>query len=442
MAQFDLTKVAADAYRYAYPLVMMELTRRQMTNVADAHSAMLRAPLNQFSHAREYPAADSKEVVRFNFDTLYSFAWLEVRTEPVVLSVPDAGDRYYLAPMLDMWTDIFAVPGSRNTLGTAHDFLVVAPDWRGDVPDGLDLIVAPTPFVWVMGRTQANGPDDFARVHAIQDQYRIVPLSAWGTDYEPPTSVGTDGSIDNETPPLEQVNALSSVEFFTLFVELLAVNPPHANDYPILHRMRAIGITPGKSFDASSLDAQTAAAVDAARDSVLGDLVTALSGAGIGIKRNGWNWEQSFGTYGTSYRPRALVAMAGLGANLPEDAIYPNAYVDADGEPFTGANNYVLHFDAGNQPDADAFWSLTMYDGEGFQVPNPIDRFVIRDRDPLTLNPDGSLDIYIQHESPGTEREANWLPAPAGTFSPMLRLYSPSSESLNGSFIPPAITKA
>lgn len=441
MAQFDLTKVAVDAYLYAYPLVTMELTRRQMTNVPDAHSALLRAPLNQFSHAREYPAAESREVVRFNFDTLYSFAWLDVRTRPVVLSVPDAGDRYYLTPMLDMWTDIFAVPGSRNTLGKARDFLLVGPGWQGEVPKGLDLIVAPTPFVWVMGRTQANGPEDFARVHAIQDQYRIVPLSAWGTDYEPPTNVETDASIDNDTPPLEQVNALSSLEFFTLFAELLKTNPPHANDYPILHRMRAIGINPGESFDGSSLDEAAAAAVDAARDLALGDLVTAMSEASIGIRRNGWNWEQSFGTYGTSYRVRALVAMAGLGANLPEDAIYPNAYADADGKPFTGANDYVLHFDAGNQPGADAFWSLTMYDGDGFQVPNPIDRFVIRDRDPLTLNPDGSLDIYIQHKSPGANRESNWLPAPSGSFSPMLRLYSPSSESLNGAFTPPGIIR-
>lgn len=441
MKKIDFGTLAADAYLFAYPLVTMEISRRQMTNVPDAETDLLRAPLNQFAHAREYPAADSKDVVRFNFDTLYSFAWLDVRDEPVILSVPHAPDRYYLTPMLDMWTDIFAVPGTRTTLGVGQDFLIASSSWRGEIPNGLQLIVAPTPFVWVMGRTQSDGPGDFERVHSVQDQFRIVPLSAWGTDYRPPTNVDTDPTVDGETPPLEQVNALSSVEFFTLFAELLKVNPPHANDYPILHRMRALGLTAGESFDPSTLDAEVAEAVDKARDRALGDIVAAMSSASIGIKRNGWNWEQTFGTYGTSYRVRALVAMAGLGANLPEDAVYPNAFADADGEPFHGRHKYVLHFDAGMQPDADAFWSLTMYDDEGFQVPNPINRFVIRDRDPLTLNADGSLDIYIQHESPGAEYESNWLPAPEGAFSPMLRLYSPSSESLGGALNPPAITK-
>jgi hypothetical protein len=292
-----------------------------------------------------------------------------------------------------------------------------------------------------MGRTQSDGPEDFAAVHSVQDQYRITPMEAWGTDPGTLLAAPVVGSMDDVTPPLEQVNALCSVEFFTLFAELLKENPPHANDYPILHRMRAIGIVPGEDFDPASLDDAATAAVSAARDTALQDLVKAMTEASIGIVRNGWNWEQAFGTYGTSYRVRALVAMAGLGANLPEDAIYPNAFVDADGEPFTGANNYVLHFENGQQPRVDAFWSLTMYDGDGFQVPNPIGRFVIRDRDPLSFNTDGSLDIYIQHTSPGAEHEANWLPAPEGAFAPMLRLYSPTAETLAGDFIPPKIAK-
>lgn len=441
MSQFDLSKVAVDAYLYAYPLVTMEYTRRQMTNVPDANTALLRAPANQFAHAREYPAAESKDVVRFNFDTLYSFAWLDLRDGPVILHTPDAPDRYYLTPMLDMWTDIFAVPGSRNTLGKARDFFIAPPAWSGEVPSGLDLIAAPTPHVWVMGRTQSNGPDDFAEVHRIQDQYRITRMDAYGQESGTPSAAPVDPSVDDVTPPLDQVNALSSVEFFTLFAELLKENPPHANDYPILHRMRAIGIVPGEDFNPAVLDDAATAAVSAARDTALQDLVKAMTEASIGIVRNGWNWEQSFGTYGTSYRVRALVAMAGLGANLPEDAIYPNAFVDADGQPFTGEHNYVLHFDAGQQPGVDAFWSLTMYDGEGFQVPNRLNRFVIRDRDPLIVNTDGSLDIYIQHASPGAEREANWLPAPQGAFAPMLRLYSPTTETLAGDFTPPKIIK-
>ncbi|MFF1571357.1 DUF1254 domain-containing protein [Leifsonia sp. NPDC058292] len=441
VAQFDLKQLAVDAYLFAYPLVMMDYTKRQMTNVPDAHTTLLRAPLNQFAHARDYPVADSKDVVRFNFDTLYSFAWLDVRAEPVVLSVPDGRGRYYLTPMLDMWTDIFAVPGTRTTQGEARDFLVTGPGWSGEVPDGLDVIAAPTPFVWVMGRTQANGVADFDNVHRVQDEYGIVPLSAWGSDYTPPTEVTTDPSVDDVTPPLEQVNALSGVDFFTLAAELLSANPPHPNDYPILHRMRALGIRPGQPFVAASLGSEEAAAIDAAPRAALADLARMMATASAGIVRNGWNWAQEFGTYGTSYRLRALVAMAGLGANLPEDAIYPNAFVDADGEAFDGSHNYVLHFEADGMPGAHAFWSLTMYDADGFQVPNPLDRFVLRDRDPLTVNPDGSLDIYIQHMSPGADKESNWLPAPQGAFSPMLRLYSPTAATLAGGFVPPAIRK-
>ncbi|WP_230329750.1 DUF1254 domain-containing protein [Nocardia aurantiaca] len=435
----DLKALAFDVYQYAYPLVIMDLTMRQATNVPDADTAMLRAPVNQFAHARAYPPAESKEVVRFNFDTLYSFAWLDLRDQPQVLTVPDGGGRYYLVPMLDMWTDVFAVPGTRTTGGRAGSFLITAPGWTGTVPDNLDVIGAPTPIVWIMGRTQTNGPADYDAVHAFQNRFTLTPLSAWGTDYTPPRGLPIDPAVDDITPPQTQVNALTGVELLTRFAELLAVHPPHANDYPILFRMRALGLEPGKPF---TPDTATAAIIDEAARDAFADMRRVVGEGRLGTFANGWNWATSLGTYATDYRLRALVAWAGLGANLPADALYPNAIVDADGEPTIGAHDYVLRFEKGQTPAADAFWSLTMYDGDGFQVSNPVDRFVIRDRDPLTYGPDGSLEIYIQHASPGPDRESNWLPAPAGPFQVMLRVYSPRGELLRGEFEIPPIRKS
>ena len=441
MENDKLRQLAVDAYLYAYPMVLMELSRRQACNVPDANTLPLRAPVNQFAHGRSYPADDAKEVVRFNFDTLYSMAWLDLRDEPMVVSVPESDGRYYLTPMYDMWTDIFAVPGTRTTQGAARHFLMAAPGWTGDVPEGTSAIHAPTADMWIIGRIQTNGPDDYAHVHALQGGYRITPLSKWGQDYTPPVGLLVDPAIDNATPPLEQVNAMDPVEFFGLFAKLLKSHPAHPNDFPILHRMEALGFTPGKDFDAESLSPDVREAVAGSRDVALASLVAIMASGRVGIMKNGWNWEQEFGTYGTNYRIRALVAMAGLGANLGEDAIYPNAIVDADGNPFTGVHNYVLRFAQDNLPDVDAFWSLTMYDEVGFQVPNVLDRFAIGDRDPLQYNQDGSLDIYIQSESPGPNKESNWLPSPAGAFAPMLRLYSPTAAALGGGFVPPAIVK-
>lgn len=230
---------------------------------------------------------------------------------------------------------------------------------------------------------------------------------------------------------------MTGVELLTRFAELMQKFPPHPNDYPILFRMKAIGLEPGQSWDGSKLDEATIDAINAGAKDALQDMIDGIKRSGTHV--NGWNVVvDNMGTYGTSYRQRAIVALAGLGANLPADAIYPSAFVDGDGNPLDGANRYILHFDKGQTPPADSFWSLTMYDNEGFQVPNPLDRFAIGDRDKLTFNGDGSLDIYIQPESPGADKESNWLPSPeSGAIGPTLRIYSPRPEALDGSWAPP-----
>lgn len=432
--------LARDAYLYAYPIVSMDVTMRQATNVPDAQTINMRAPVNQFAHARAYPAAGEKDVVRFNFDTLYSFAWLDLAPEPIIVSVPDTQGRYYLLPMLDMWSDVFAVIGSRTTGTEAGDYAIVAPGWTGSLPDGMARIVAPTSAVWILGRTKTDGPSDYANVHKVQDGYRLTPLSQWGKDPAAPAQVSTDPAIDDKTPPLVQVDNLDGVAMLTRLTDLLAKYPPHANDQPILFRLRALGIEPGKPFDPSKLDEQAVSIINKAASDTLNGLQAAWERSGKVV--NGWTIQNdNIGTYGTSYLKRTLVAKGGLGANLPEDAVYPTAAFDGAGEPLTGDNRYVLHFEKGKLPPADAFWSITMYDMDGFQVPNPIDRFAIGSYDALVFNDDGSLDILVQADSPGKDKEANWLPAPKGRFQPSMRIYSPRAEVLDSSWSPPPFTR-
>ena len=437
-------QIARDAYVYGYPIVTMDVSMHQSTNVPDASSTPLRAPVNQFAHARTYPRAEDRDVVRYNFDTLYSPAWLDLAPEPIVLSVPDTGGRYYLLPMLDMWTEVFAVVGSRTTGTKAGNFVLVAPGWSGPLPDGATKIVAPTSTIWVLGRTQTNGPSDYDNVHKVQDGYRLTPLSQWGKDYAPPTKAPTDPAIDNKTPPFIQVNRMDGVEVLSRLADLMTKYPPHANDYPILFRLQRIGLEPGKPFDASKLDPTLVKTIKAAAKDALADLEqSGKTGSGIGAHVNGWFYQTStVGTYGTAYKLRGMGALIGLGVNLPEDAVYPASFMDGDGKPYSGANRYVLHFDKGKLPPAEAFWSVTLYDKDGFQAPNPINRFALGDRDKLTFNADGSLDIYIQNQTPGADKEANWLPAPTAEFNLAMRLYSPRRDVLDGVWTPPPVRKA
>jgi len=428
--------LAREAYLYAYPIVSMDLTMRQATNVPDGATVNMRAPINQFAHARAYPKADEKDVVRFNFDTLYSFAWLDLTREPIILSVPDTEGRYYLLPMLDMWTDVFSVVGTRTTGNKAGAYAIAAPGWTGTLPDGVVKIVAPTPAIWILGRTQTNSPADYEAVHKVQDGYQLTPLSQWGKGYTPPKNMAVDASIDNTTPPLIQANNLDGVAMLTRLADVMAKYPPHPNDYPILFHLRQLGLEPGKPFDAARLDPRTKDILNKAAKETLAAMPMWMKG--MVAPENGWNFgREHMGTYGTAYRWRALIALGGLGANLPEDAVYPTAFTDGEGKPLSGTNKYLLHFDKGLTPPANAFWSVTMYDKEGFQVPNPINRFAIGDRDKLNFNADGSLDIYVQTDSPGADKEANWLPAPKDEFQPTLRIYSPQPQVLDGTWSPP-----
>lgn len=429
----DLRTLSYEAALYFYPLVTMDITRLQAIN-APAGTKPGFGPPNEFHHFRAFPTADFRNVVRPNFDTLYSSAFLDLTAGPVILHAPDTDDRYYMLPLIDMWTDVFANPGKRTTGTDAKDFVVTGPGYTGELPDGLPVIAAPTPYVWIIGRTQTNGPADYDAVHKVQDGYSITPVG------EAPNHV-VDPEYDTTTEPLKLVNNMSAADFFTYAADLLAVNPPHPTDFSQLARIANLGIVAGESFDASRFSAEELAEIDTGRAAALQDMLAALNTLGTNI--DGWTtFTETMGVYGNYYFKRAVVTLVGLGANPAEDAVYPLLTADADGNPVAGENDYVIHFDADKLPPAYAFWSVTMYDAEGFQVANELDRFAIGDRDPLTYNADGSLDLYLQHTNPGPVRESNWLPAPLGPLGITMRLYAPKREVLDGRWHPPAVHKA
>ena len=431
-------EIGGEAYLYFYPLVTMDVTRRQVTNLEPGTKPGF-APMNSFSHIRAFPDAAFRTVVRPNFDALYSTAWLDLTTEPLIVTAPDTHGRYYLLQLLDMWTDTFAVPGQRTSGTGAQHHAVVPPGWEGQLPPGVEKIQAPTPYAMIIGRTQTNGPADYAAVHRIQDGYALTPLSRWGQQPQP-VPFSPDPTVDMQTEPLRQVNGMSAAAFFGYAAELLKLHAPHVTDWSILTRMRRIGIEVGQSFAYDQLPA----AVQQALADVPGEMLAKMRAKTTTLGRivNGWSMmTDTIGVYGDSYLKRACIAILGLGANQPEDAIYPLNVADADGVPLSGDNEYRLHFAKNDLPPVDAFWSVTIYDAEGFQVANPLNRFAISGRDALAYNSDGSLDLYLQHDSPGSGRESNWLPAPRGPLGVTMRLYAPMPEALDGTWNPPAIAR-
>jgi hypothetical protein len=342
--------------------------------------------------------------------------------------------------MLDMWSDVFAVPGSRTGGTGAGHWAVTPPGWKGALPSGVSRIEATTSYVWIIGRTQTNGIDDYPAVNQVQAGYKVTPLSQWGKPTAPVKAI-IDPTVDMKTPPMVQVDNMPADKYFSYGAELMKLHPPHATDWSQISRMKRVGIEPGKSFDLEATPPVVRAGLNRAVSEGMELMRTKKSS--IGRITNGWMiLTETMGVYGNDYLKRAVVAMIGLGANQPEDAVYPMCVSDSEGRPLEGSNRYVLHFAEGGLPPVRAFWSVTMYDSEGFPIPNTLDRFAIGDRDDLKFNEDGSLDIFIQNQSPGGDRESNWLPSPArGVLGVTMRLYSPMAQVIDGRWAPPPIRK-
>ena len=436
----SVVAIAKEAFVYGLPLVLMDITRKKLTNF-ETPGPGNGAPINQFSISSAFPDAKFRDVVRPNADTYYATAMLDLSAEPLVYTIPATGSRYYLMPMLDAYTNIFESPGLRTGFTKGGNFLITGPKWSGTIPDKMKQIKAPTNLVWILGRFEVKNPQDGTSVIVpLEKKLNLVPLSAFGKPYSAPK--GTINSSLSKADPNQQAFGMPIDEFFNNLNTLMVADPPSAADQPALAKFTSIGVGPGAKFDMSTFDTATQAALKEVPKMINEEIQAALA-KGIVKPVNGWSVAfKGVGNYGTDYSLRAAVAVIGLGANIPEDAVYPTSAIDADGNPYDGANKYVMHFDKGKTPPVKGFWSITMYDKDGYFIDNPINRYAIGDRNNLKKNADGSVDLYIQKDSPGKDKESNWLPAPAGSFNLCLRMYWPDQKLLTGEWTPPGVAKS
>jgi hypothetical protein len=428
----ELILLGAEVYIFGYPLVMMDVTR--------VNAGLTVGPENHLRRVRQFPNSSFKDVVRPNVDTLYTTGFIDMAKGPWVFEMAANAQRYEVMPFMDGWTNVFATPGTRTTGTAGGRFLLAGPDWQGPVPEGMTLLRSPTRIVWLIGRTQTNGVADYPLVHRLQDGLTLRSLAAWKEGR---------GATDEDTkawqpapvkplPPIVQMQAMSAEAFFARLAMLMVANPPAAADAPMMVKLSRIGITPGQPPAWGLLDRWS---VSLGRWIADWTVTKELKKPRDLVK--GWSTPPAIlGNYGTFYNTRAVVAMVGLGANLPSDATYPNTRVDASGEPLNGSRRYRLHFKAGELPPVHAFWSVTAYGPDDFLIANPIQRYALGDRDPLIYNTDGSLDLFIQSDPPKDSQKSNWLPVKAGEpFLLNARLYWPKPQALNGSWAMPAVER-
>ena len=446
----DTAQIISDAYIYAYPLISMKVTANVATNVVHTTDRGF-APYNQFSHRNTIPDYTFTSVVSPNVDTFYSSAWIDLDEEPMVLSVPDATlykpdnepFRYYVIQMMDLWSNVFAAPGVRTTGTDAQSFLISGPNWSGDVPAGMTHYVSPTRLVWLLGRTMVEDADDIAIVRAFQNDLSLMPLSAWPGPFTPAEGVHDD-SIDMATAPVAQVAALPVETYFQMLSDLMVENPPASYDTAIVEQLAQLGIIPGGEFKLSDYSEAEQDAIRtgyAEGQAVLANLANTVQR----ITKNEWSYLlEDVGDFEDRYDLRAYVANVGLGANLPEDGVYPVTTYDLAGDPLNTSYKYTMTFPPGETPPARGFWSLTMYTGNHFLAENPIDRYAIASYMDYELNDDGSLTIFIQKDSTGIEKMSNWLPTPQvanSSFNLMLRIYWPEQKVLDNQWEVPGVVK-
>jgi len=429
--------VGLEEYVYGYPLVMMDVTREVLT--ATSTSGEYSAPINQFARIRTYVSPDFKNVVRISVNSLWSHGFIDLDQEPMIVSTPEMDGRYIVVQGLNMWTDNFMSAGTRTNGGKAANYLMAGPKWNGTPPkDVVQVFRSTTRYAWVLVQMSAGSPADFPAIHAKQDQLKITPLSAWGKPYTPATVPGNP-NVDLTATPFDQVRLMSGEVFFNRLAKVLADNPPYPGDTRMIELLKKLGVEPGKSFDVSKLDPAVLKGVNAAPFEVY-----KLFDAGpFSMKTvNGWITMTNLGAYGTDYQTRAYVAFMGLGALSKEDAAYPCAFVDSTGTALDGSHKYTMHYNKGEFPPSKVnVWSVSPYRGN-FYVRNSLDRYGILSSMPLKFNADGSLDVYMQQDSPGADKESNWLPIPpSGMFNLTVRAYQPEQSLFDGSYKLPPVVK-
>ncbi len=422
---------------FLWGFTMNELYRVRSVSLAKPGNA-----INRFEHVRALMTPELARkvgVVRANSATLYSAAWLDLSVEPVVLEFPPIADRYFTFNYVDYFQNNENL--SNVTIGRAGGaFAFVGPGWKGPLPEKVNRVSVASNTVWIIGRTEVKGPDDVKIVNALQDSYSLTSLREWVAGRR-----NTCGdNIYLEWPPYDVSNPLN---FFTLLNEGLKRNPPQGADLAMLGMFETLNIGPNKSFDPAKLDPATAAGLKRALE--IGPQLLAADFKGrVGKLVSGWNFTTNLESWRTpdtdqlDFLLRSAIAKEAQPGQNPSEALYPFAYNDADGKPLTGSDRYEVLFAKGGLPPVTAFWSVTLYDATGFVVENSIHRNQIGTYDNLKPDADGSATIYIQRDSPGKDKEGNWLPAPGGPFNLALRLYNPGPAACTMDWTPPPVTRA
>jgi hypothetical protein len=434
-----VVSIAKDAYVYGLPLVLTDLTRLTW-----------RGNPNEFQHLKVFPDHTFKTVVRPNNDTFYSSAFLDLANEPIVLNIPDLKDRYAVIPLSDAFTNVFASFGKRTTGTKAQKYVITGPKWKGKLPVGIQEVKSPTDLVWIIGRIQVNSPEDGKNfVSVVQEGLTLTPLSQFNglTNKKVSTSKITYSVESTEAGKnlLENKNVVAALkklsieEYFNYLNELLVKNPSTQEDKTIIEKIAKIGIKAGHTFSLESFNANQKEALNALPAKIFDELEnnrSFLSTSKI------FKPDVTIGHFGTDYLKRASVAYSGLGALGPEDAVYLNYKVDTDEQILNGSNQYVIHFEPNQTPPSRAFWSITAYDKAGYLIENSIRRYAIGDRSNLKYNSDGSLDIFLQTENPGDEKQTNWLPVSKEEFNLTIRIYWATEDYLKtGNWTKPPIKK-
>jgi hypothetical protein len=444
MAQLSNSKtpdgIATLAYIWGFPLVTME---RQFNFVTSPNipSGPGRGPANSVSCATELVNASFTDVVTPNSDTLYCQSQFDLRKEPVVVVVPPINDRYYSFEFLDAYTNDYTYLGQRATGGNGGTYLMVGPDWNGQVPEGMTKIWTPTNLAWLITRTLVKSPADVANVNAIQNKIIVKPLSEFeaNTTSSPVPVTATNTSKEIPIGPQPTLIAPTGIKIFDEISAAMDGNPLNPPDPVLVTKLASIGIGPGKVPSTEANDTIKTALQNGITE---GQKLIDAQVANFGTLENGWLVNTAAGVYGTNYLFRAAVTQFGLGANIAQEALYPTTFTDNIGKPLNGNNSYLIHFDPGQTPPVDGFWSVSMYNDKNLFVDNPINRYSIGQyTEGLKNNTDGSLDIFIQNKNPGPDKESNWLPSPEGSFNMVIRLYLPQPQALNGTWQLPLVQK-
>jgi len=439
----QMEQLARDAYAFGFPLVLMDTTSKYTAALSRSSEKQTKVPMYQFYHTRKVRENKLHDVASLDSDMIYSTAWLNLANDPVVLTIPASGQRFYVGGLLQGWSDVFGVVGTRATGNKKQRFLLSGPQWKGETPNGMKPLRSSTNLVWVPIRIYAAGGVEAASARSFQEGLRLTPLSQWGKNRGTARMEDIDPNVNLRKDSRDQVFSMSADEYYTRLCALMVDNPPAPMDSGFTDKIRSLGIVPTKNFKFGDLPMEAQKALS---ESVKGAKNYILAHQGSfspkGRLVNGWTTPVNNPGFGTDYYGRAYQAYVGLGVLPPQDAVFPIAYEDHMGQQLMGENSYKITFEQGKLPPVNGFWSITM-----FQLPdvslvdNVIRRYSLGQYNRMKYNQDGSLTIYVQPNSPGKDKESNWLPSGKGNYQLTMKMYWPKKEVLEGRWTPPVIER-